>query len=636
MSTSLQIDEEPALVRHLRDKFLQLGFTNFDGEFEVPIRTWYLDHVTVRRWTAPRILQLVGPPHTWEQQFMSLWVDQINPSDWFDVSIVNPDPPRIDRHSFVLVDVILTQSLHMDRYPGLVTVIPQQVESFEMFSVAYSFTDFISGFDVVLAADAVSMCRYHTCTITFGWDEIPHSLRPQHVMRPGDGFQVLVRPGRLQLAEPTRRSSSAASSSNAPPAQSSVDALVNLTCSTPEHPLIDDPAHRRFTTPLDLFQLDAHEVIVDLVNAQLAHPSHVIAEAADVPFDCVEAVHMLIARPHDFPELAIPAILQRTGDLPLHSTDRLILIDTVYHHQPTGSQVHNRPTVVRTVHRLPHQVIRPQILTAAAVYQYCQFLQETCEVVLDDRRWPPTEVEPRSLRHGSYARIDVPPPMGYDVDTMTAAAIVQHDADTDAFMDFLQDELDEDDATFLAQVTANRVFERPQICKVRSILAFAQLAIDPDVEGATKTRQMQPTHSDAFHADTAMWTDGCTGLPPSGHESAHTNQTIVPSCNAAPARDQNGPSGECKMTPRITHRTKQASLHQFFSVRIMRMQQKNCQPFQSEAVKNNSSRHQHLSKLCLTQRRTQFSNVLVRFGRLSSSHCLMSWHGSDTLKLVPH
>ena len=235
-------DEEPALVRHLRDRFLQLGFINFDGDFEIPIRTWYLDHVTVRRWTAPRILQLVGLPHTWEQQFMSLWVDQIDPSDWFDVSIVHPDPPRIDRHSFVMLDVILTQSLHMDRYPGLVTVFPQQVESFEMFSVAYSFTDFISGFDVVLAADAVSMCRYHPCTITFGWEEIPHSLRPQHVMRPGDGFQVLVRPGRLQLAEPIR-SSSAASSSQAPPAQPSIDASVNLTCSTLEHPLIDDPAH---------------------------------------------------------------------------------------------------------------------------------------------------------------------------------------------------------------------------------------------------------------------------------------------------------------------------------------------------------------------------------------------------------
>ena len=46
----------------------------------------------MRRWTAPRILQLVGPPQGWEQQFSSLWVDQIDPDDWFDLTIVSPDP----------------------------------------------------------------------------------------------------------------------------------------------------------------------------------------------------------------------------------------------------------------------------------------------------------------------------------------------------------------------------------------------------------------------------------------------------------------------------------------------------------------------------------------------------------------
>ena len=81
---------------------------------------------------------------------MSLWVDQLDPNDWFDLSIVAPDPPRVARHSFVVIDAIITQSLHMDRYPGLVTVMPQQIDSFDLFSVAYSFADFISGFDVSL------------------------------------------------------------------------------------------------------------------------------------------------------------------------------------------------------------------------------------------------------------------------------------------------------------------------------------------------------------------------------------------------------------------------------------------------------------------------------------------------------
>ena len=85
---------QPAFLRRLTERFMQLGFAVFDGDFEIPIRTWFIDHVTMRRWTSPRILQLVGPPHTWEQQFSSIWVDQINPDDWFDLSIVDPDPPR--------------------------------------------------------------------------------------------------------------------------------------------------------------------------------------------------------------------------------------------------------------------------------------------------------------------------------------------------------------------------------------------------------------------------------------------------------------------------------------------------------------------------------------------------------------
>ena len=76
----------------------------------------------------------------------------------------------------------------------------------------------------------------------------------------------------------------------------------------------------------------------------------------------------------------IPTILQRTGDIPLRSTDRLILIDVVYHHHPSETGSINQPTVVRSVHRVGSQIIRPD--------QYCQFLQDECIVHLEARRWP--------------------------------------------------------------------------------------------------------------------------------------------------------------------------------------------------------------------------------------------------------
>ena len=497
----------PAFLQRLIERFSRLGMAVHDADFEIPLRTWFIDHVNMRRCTAFRILQLVGPPGFWEQQFSSLWVDLISQDDWFELTIVQPDPPRPSKHSFVRLDVIITQSLHMDRFPGLVTVMPTTIGSFDMYAVAFSFPDFVSGHDIIVAADAAHLCRYHPCTVTFGWDEIPNTLQPRHVMRPGDGFQVAVRHTPVQQepgAEPSSSSSQVRDDTNP-----SVPFLIP---STPEHPWWDDPVHGRFTTPLHLFQLDAHEVTVQLVNAQLAQPSHEISAATGVPFDCLEAIHMVIDRPYEFPEMAIPAILQRTGDIPARSTDRLMLIDVVYFHHPAMATAPNRPTVVRTVHRMDYQVIRPQLLMTAAVYHYCTFLQDTCEVFLDRNPWPLADRAPRPIRHGSYARILVPPPQGYEVDTMQAAEVLHTDAQTNAMMDFLQEDIPLDDATFLQQITAQRTFAHGSTPRIRHILAPLQVpemeqnAMEGDQISLPPSRQLTPWQMNALCRNVAaLW-----------------------------------------------------------------------------------------------------------------------------------
>ena len=69
-------------------------------------------------------------------------------------------------------------------------------------------------------------------------------------------------------------------------------------------------------TALHLFQLEGHEVVMQLVNAQLVQPSHEMAVALNVPLNCLEAVYPIPARLMDFPEMAIPAIVQRTVMFP--------------------------------------------------------------------------------------------------------------------------------------------------------------------------------------------------------------------------------------------------------------------------------------------------------------------------------
>lgn len=446
----------PAFANELANTFARLGFNYDDHDFEVPVRTWFIDHVTVRRWTAPRNLQLVGPPAGWEWQFSSLWVDQIDPDEWFDLTVITPDPPRPYALRHFVLDIVVTQSLELPRVAGLVTVIPEDPNRFDLFSVACSFEEHIGGFDIINAADIARHCRYQQCRITFGWEEIPLSLRPTHETSHGDGFQVLIRNAPAQLAQTTGStsgsssqaivSSSAPSTSSVPPHASLANGTINMTDTT--HSNSPSSNAMRFMTPLHLFQLQGHEVVMNLVNAQLVQPSIDMADALNVPLDCLEAVYPMPQRPLGFPELAIPAIVQRTGDIPYRSTDRLILIDTRYLYPPTATALAPQPTVVRTVHRIGYQVIRSHLLMTAGVFHYCRFLEEQCSVTLDGEDWPDHDHGSRPVRHGSYVLITVPPNSNPQLDTREVAQIIHDDAEHDAFMDFMMDtDLENDDAS---------------------------------------------------------------------------------------------------------------------------------------------------------------------------------------------
>ena len=398
----------PAFVDDLSTRLARMGYDIFNPDFDIPVRTWYLDHATIRRWTAPRILQLVGPPRGWEQQFSSLWVDQINPDEWFDVTVVYPDPPRSTRQAYVIMDLIVTQSLQLDRFPGLITVIPDASDAFDLFAVAASFDPFVSGYDIAQAADAEALCRFQECTVTFGWQEIPFTLRRHHVMAHGDGFQLQIRPLAPRLPSSSSGSQAGSSTDSALSRITSNESAPSRPRTMPAvgHADINDP---RFTTPLHLFQMEGHEVVMQLLNAQSAQPTHEMANALRVPLNCLEALHIMPIAPDGFPELAIPAIVQRVGDIDRYSTDRLILIDTIYHHHRSPEGPTNQPTVVRTVQRVTSTVTRQQILFKAAVFHYCQHLQEGCAVSLNGYLWPVNHADPRPVSHGSYATVDVPP-----------------------------------------------------------------------------------------------------------------------------------------------------------------------------------------------------------------------------------
>ena len=44
----------PAFVNHLTNRLEALGLNPHDNDFDLPVRTWYIDHRTIHRWTAPQ------------------------------------------------------------------------------------------------------------------------------------------------------------------------------------------------------------------------------------------------------------------------------------------------------------------------------------------------------------------------------------------------------------------------------------------------------------------------------------------------------------------------------------------------------------------------------------------------------
>lgn len=235
-------------------------------------------------------------------------------------------------------------------------------------------------------------------------------------------------------------------------------------------------------TTLHVFQLHGPEVIVQLVNAQAILPTHELAQALDVPFDCLEAIHTLPCRPIDFPEMSIPAIVQRTGDVPLRTTDRLILIDIIYQNHPTTNNEDVPSTVVRTVQRVGYHVIRQTSLFVAGVYHHCEFFQDLCQVSLDALIWNHADHRSRPVRHGSYVLIIIPPSETHNVDTRTAAQALQHDGETDAMMEFLTNSpLDEENLALFQARSSVIVPDAPSHQRFASAANLANIDDSPEL-----------------------------------------------------------------------------------------------------------------------------------------------------------
>ena len=579
----------PADALFVRDLVLGLreaGADEVHDDFNVPIRSWFLDHATIRQWFAPRVFQLQGPPNAWEDQIVAVWRDQLDDNEWFDVSVIRPQPPRPPRHQAVVLDIVIAQSLHLPRYAGLVTVLPARNMQFTMYSVAVSLNHQVSGNEIISQADARPLCRRRDCTITNRWQEIPVNDQPMHIMHHGDSFQVMVYTNDdMETRHKKRRchsteeqpssstgtsdvamtsfmyappASSAASSSNQPPPSETgtSDCDCNYT-----H---DDDIHGHRTI-LHVFQLDGPSHVIALQGFQGIHPSQSVAQAIGVPLTQLEILHQVPIRPVDIPRGQVAVIAQRSGDIEYNHNERLILVDILYHHHSTTHGHLTRPTLVRLVQTAPEFVLRDGLLHIAAVLQYCQFQPNDCILQLDGHLWPVADLAPRRVYHGSYAVVDVPPPQRHDADTRIAAQILH--SDSMSHDDAIQEQraMSDDDATVLLQSPA--MSDAHQAVFV-SAPAGHDMSTTPDIRTPQVTTHAQgPLNKCAVTGGVNSATDESTTQSAGQGEVPLSNQAVLNPLPAGQSKISHFFASKPKVHGKVTHgkpSTGQTTIHQFF------------------------------------------------------------------------
>ena len=113
-------------------------------------------------------------------------------------------------------------------------------------------------------------------------------------------------------------------------------------------------------------------------------------------------------------------ILQYVNDLPLGSTEKLIILDIEVHFPGLPEGLLRAPEVSRRVHRVVPQLTRAYVLRLARLFNYCFLQGDRCLVYWDLSLWPEQDARVRTIQHGTYLRIVATPPLDATVSTEAA------------------------------------------------------------------------------------------------------------------------------------------------------------------------------------------------------------------------
>eukprot|EP00435_Cladocopium_sp_Y103_P032829 s972_g8.t1 len=400
------------------------------------IRTWYLHHQVYPRWKVPRIVELDNHWEQWMNELQTSWRDMIDPAETFQCHIVTPDPMRTYVRAQAIADVIVTQGNELGMFAGLLTVEPLACHAIQHpFALAISLPGFVSGRLIVSAADLDTECDELQCELFFGWDHLPLTEQPMHLMSNGHGFLARIRDSipdassfmQVVPSRPMSHNEMDAPEWYPPPGgHAEQPADWDIPSDSPDSentnsdddfdeqdydhdpPQEGDPNRDRQSALLfHLAEVPLHTMLFwthyDGLMSEVAQHYGIQREEL---LDC----HELVTKPKDIPDGTIPLIVQQIYDIPIGDRAVLVLLDIEIHGQAGEPHFALAPRLDRKVIAVPIQLTRFALLMKAEVFDYCRLEHHRCLVQLNHVPWNHQHAWPHQMNYGDYIRIMLPPP----------------------------------------------------------------------------------------------------------------------------------------------------------------------------------------------------------------------------------
>eukprot|EP00435_Cladocopium_sp_Y103_P032830 s982_g8.t1 len=412
------------------------------------LRTWYLHHRHMRRWTTPRFVELTHDWTQWQDELFRSWRDLIQPGEAVRFHHVLPDPERhYVRRRNVIADVIISQG--EGSFSGLITIYETAQQPS---AVAVSLPAEVSGLHLSNALDLEGDGHFQNCAFHFGWIPIRRLPFPTHRVADGQSFvcriythaqssdavtfmqkplpkkQSLPRvhnEGDVPLWYPFPNTGGHRLDGDSPAATSDAEqSEITQHDDDPGAPDADDPNghdvsdadQRQSALMYHLADNPIHTMLfwTDFEHLMQDIAWHYGIQRHDL-YDCYE----LTVRPVDIPEGTAPLIVHFVNDFPHGANMALILLDVEIHGNVDDPNFFTAPEIRRRVLAVPTPLSRDTLLIYANTFEFCRIERHRCLIEFNKMIWPLQNNIPVVTAHGDYVKIILPPPQRCRASTRT-------------------------------------------------------------------------------------------------------------------------------------------------------------------------------------------------------------------------